>query len=69
MGRYEHVVNPADLQWEPHGEKFACRRKQLGAPAGGRMPGCSLFGIELGRPAFPARLHHGNEDVDYDEGE
>lgn len=67
MRRHEHVVNPGELEWteEAHGEKFAYRRKQLGAPAGGKMLGCSLFRLEPGKTAFPAHLHHGNEEAVY----
>lgn len=67
MGRHENVVNQDDVQWAEtaHGEKFAFARKQLGAPAGGRMLGCSLFRLEPGKAAYPAHTHFGNEEAVY----
>jgi uncharacterized cupin superfamily protein len=48
-----------------HEEKFASKRKQLGAPAGGRMLGCSLLRLEPGKTAYPAHIHYGNEEAVY----
>ena len=67
MSKHKHVVNQEDLDWveSAHGEKFASARKQLGAPAGGQMLGCSLFRLAPGKTAFPAHTHFGNEEAVY----
>ena len=67
MAKHENVVSGKDLDWEEsaHGDKFASKRKQLGAPAGGKMLGCSLFRLEPGKVAYPAHTHYGNEEAVY----
>lgn len=67
MAKHENVVNQEDFDWveSAHGNKFASQRKQLGAPAGGRMLGCSLFRLAPGKTAYPAHTHFGNEEAVY----
>ena len=65
--KHKHVVNQEECEWveSAHGDKFASKRKQLGAPAGGKMLGCSLFRLAPGKTAFPAHTHFGNEEAVY----
>ena len=63
-------VRPIDidsLEWREMKQdgRFAHRRKQLGAAAGGRMLGCSLFEIAPGKRAFPYHWHTANEEAIY----
>jgi uncharacterized cupin superfamily protein len=64
--RDPHIVNVAELEWAvtDHG-RFAARRKAFTLPAGGEKLGCSLFQVPPGKTAFPAHLHHGNEEALY----
>ncbi|MBI4082140.1 MAG: cupin domain-containing protein [Candidatus Lambdaproteobacteria bacterium] len=65
--RHANVVNVNELEWSPtaHGERFAQERKGLGAAAAGRLLGCSLYRVPAGKAAFPAHLHHANEEAIY----
>jgi hypothetical protein len=49
MAERDGVVNVEDVAWteQAHGERYAVRRKQLGA--GGRALGCSLFELPAGK--------------------
>ena len=62
-----NVVGEAELEWSEqlHGERFGHRRKQLGAAAGGRRLGCSLYEVPPGRTAFPRHYHLANEEALY----
>lgn len=61
------VVREAEIPWAEsrRGERYEARRKQLGAAAGGRMLGCSLYEIPPGKRSFPLHYHLGNEEALY----
>jgi uncharacterized cupin superfamily protein len=61
------VVHEDELAWTEsgHGRNFQSRRKQLGAAAGGRKLGCSLFELAPGKSAFPAHYRTANEEALY----
>lgn len=61
------VVNEADLPWteQDHGDRYAVKRKQLGAKAGGQKLGCSLIEIEPGKRGWPLHYHLANEEALY----
>lgn len=64
--RDPHIVNVADLEWiVTDRERFGCERKAFTAPAGGEKLGCSLYRVAPGKAAFPAHLHHANEEALY----
>lgn len=65
--RPSHVVQQDAVPWteSSHGSRFASRRKQLGAAAGGRQIGCSLFEIPPGKRSFPFHYHLANEEALY----
>ncbi|WP_416838872.1 cupin domain-containing protein [Haloferax sp. DFSO52] len=54
-----------DLDWteSERGARFAFRRKQLGAAAGGRDIGCSLYEVPPGKRPWPTHYHEGNEEA------
>jgi uncharacterized cupin superfamily protein len=62
-----NIVRQDELPWAEsgHGERFHCRRKQLGAAAGGDKLGCSLYELAPGTSAFPAHYHNANEEALY----
>lgn len=64
--RDRHIVNVADLEWvvTEHG-RFGSERKAFTGPAGGEKLGCSLYRVEQGKTAFPAHVHHANEEAIY----
>ncbi|HKJ00404.1 MAG TPA: cupin domain-containing protein [bacterium] len=64
--RHPHIVNVNDLEWivTEHG-RFGAERKAFTAPAGGRQLGFSLYRVPPGKSAFPAHLHHANEEAIY----
>jgi uncharacterized cupin superfamily protein len=61
------VVNVEDGEWTEvgNGRTYVARRKQLGAAAGGRKLGCSLYELPPGKRPFPYHLHHVNEEAIY----
>jgi uncharacterized cupin superfamily protein len=65
--RSPNLVNADDLPWvdEARGERFGFRRRQLGAAAGGRMLGCSLYELPPGRCSWPYHYHLANEEAIY----
>ena len=67
MTDHPNVVGQGDLEWgeQSHGQRFGYRRKQLGATAGGRRVGCSLYEVPPGRAAFPRHYHLANEEAIY----
>ena len=67
MSKSKHVVHVDELDWKERsrGERLGSRRKQLGAAAGGRKLGCSLFEIPPGRRPFPYHWHTANEEAIY----
>jgi uncharacterized cupin superfamily protein len=67
MKRHAAIVNQADLDWAeaPASGAFRCRRKQLGAAAGARMLGASLYEVLPGASAFPRHFHSANEEAIY----
>lgn len=67
MAKHGNIVNQNETEWTEggNGEKFAFRRKQLAAPAGGQMLGCSLIRLEPGKTAYPAHVHYANEEGVY----
>jgi uncharacterized cupin superfamily protein len=64
---HPNVAGQGDLEWgeQSHGQRFGYRRKQLGATAGGRRVGCSLYEVPPGRAAFPRHYHLANEEAIY----
>lgn len=60
-------VQQDELDWVEggHGERYASRRKQLGAAAGGQRLGCSLYEVEPGKAAWPLHYHLANEEAIY----
>ncbi len=67
MNRHRAIVNQADLGWveAPATGAFRFRRKQLGAAAGARMLGASLYEVPPGASAFPRHFHSANEEAIY----
>jgi uncharacterized cupin superfamily protein len=67
MANHPNVVGEGDLEWsgQSHGEKFACRRKQLSRAAGGEKVGCSLYEVPPRRQAWPYHYHLANEEAIY----
>ena len=65
--RHPNVVNTADLPWQDrgHGDRFAVKTKRLGAAAGGKKLGCSLYEQPPGKRAFPYHCHFANEEAVY----
>ena len=63
----KECINASELEWEQttHGERFESRRKRLSLATGGQLLGCSLFRVASGKTAFPAHLHHANEEALY----
>lgn len=61
------AVHVDDLKWSAGGgaEPFAFRRKALGAAAGGRKLGCSLYEVPPGKKAWPFHAHMANEEAIY----
>lgn len=59
-------VNENDIDWSEIGpEDIGLRRKQLGAAAGGKELGCSLYELPAGERAWPYHYHTGNEEALY----
>lgn len=67
MDRHRAIVNQAELDWveAPATGAFRFRRKQLGAAAGARMLGASLYEVPPGASAFPRHFHSANEEAIY----
>ena len=67
MANHPNVIGEGDLEWsgQSHGEKFACRRKQLSRAAGGEKVGCSLYEVPPRRRAWPYHYHLANEEAIY----
>ena len=67
MNDANEVINASELEWEQttHGERFENRRKRLSLATGGQSLGCSLFRVAPGKTAFPAHVHHANEEALY----
>ena len=65
--RHPNVINAADLPWQDrgHGDRFAVKTKRLGAAAGGKKLGCSLYEQPPGKRAFPYHCHFANEEAVY----
>jgi uncharacterized cupin superfamily protein len=62
-----NVVNQDELPWveDGHAPGFHSLRKQLGAAAGSRKLGCSLYEVAPGKSAWPAHYHTANEEAIY----
>ena len=67
MKRPDAVINVRDLEWteQDRPDRFCHRRKALGAAAGGRDLGCSLYELPPGAASFPHHYHCGNEEALY----
>ncbi len=65
MAKPHPIVNHADLPWaESSAERaFRGRRKSLGAAAGARMLGASLYEVPPGASAWPRHFHSANEEA------
>lgn len=61
------VIHEDDLDWiEPaQSPAFRSRRKKLGAAAGARMLGASIYELPPGASAFPYHYHCANEELIY----
>src|SRR5690349_10068876 len=60
----KNIINMNDLEWESdeHGN-FAHQGKRLGAAAGGKMLGTTLYKIMPGKKTFPYHYHYANEEA------
>ncbi len=67
MNRSPYVLHEEDLPWteQSHGLSYGLRRKQLGAAAGNRKLGCSLYEVFPGCKSFPYHYHCANEEAIY----
>ena len=67
MNRPPNVVHENQLEWaeESRPARFRFRRKPLGAVAGGRKLGCSLYEVLPGCRSWPYHYHWGNEEAIY----
>ncbi len=65
--RPPNIVNAEALPWSEggNGGNFAHSRKYFTHATHGEKLGCSLFRVPAGKAAFPAHLHHGNEEAIY----
>ena len=62
--RHPHIVRIADVPWEREKRgNFDHERRRLGRVAGGVQLGASLLRLAPGKAAFPAHLHHANEEA------
>jgi uncharacterized cupin superfamily protein len=65
--RHPNVVNADELEWwappVPAPKPFAGEGKRLGAAAGARHLGASLYRVPAGATRFPAHAHHANEEA------
>ncbi|KTG25587.1 cupin domain-containing protein [Haloferax profundi] len=61
------AVCEQNIDWREteRGTQFSFRRKQLGAAAGGRDIGCSLYEVPPGKRPWPTHYHEGNEEAVY----
>jgi uncharacterized cupin superfamily protein len=61
------AIDESEFDWveSETGDRFAFRRKQLGALAGGRDIGCSLYEVPPGKRPWPRHYHEGNEEALY----
>jgi uncharacterized cupin superfamily protein len=59
-----NVVHLDAIAWVDSAQgRFRSRRKALGAPAGARMIGASIYEIPPGAAAFPRHFHCANEEA------
>ena len=67
MARPPQIVHRNDVAplERTHGEKFAFQGRPLGMAAGSRKLGCTLYQVPPGKTAFPAHVHHANEEAIY----
>ncbi|HVV53313.1 MAG TPA: cupin domain-containing protein [Polyangia bacterium] len=65
--QHRNLVHAGDLPWMEiaHGERFAVKGKRLGAAAGGKKLGCSLYEQPPGKRAFQYHAHLSNEEAIY----
>lgn len=65
MPEHPNIVSESNLPriTQSHGEGFASHRKLLGAAAGGRNLGCSLYEVPPGKKAWPRHYHLANEEA------
>ena len=65
--RPRNIVNTEALPWSEGGDggAFAHSRKSFTHATEGEKLGCSLFRVLPGKAAFPAHLHHANEEAIY----
>ena len=65
--RPPNIVHTETLPWSEggNGGAFAHSRKSLTHATQGEKLGCSLFRVPPGKAAFPAHLHHANEEAIY----
>jgi uncharacterized cupin superfamily protein len=67
MARPPNVVAASSTEMfeQTHGQKYAMKRWILGAAAGGRKLGCSLYELPPGKAAWPYHYHTANEEAIY----
>ena len=65
MAKSPHVVNLSDLKLSSRskGKRFGWKRAQLGAAAGAKRIGCSMYELPPGRQSFPYHYHCANEEA------
>ena len=63
--KHPHVVSIDDVPavQSSKGTRYAFKRKQLGAAAGGVSLGCSYFELPPGKAAWPVHWHGANEEA------
>jgi uncharacterized cupin superfamily protein len=67
MSRHPQIVHQNDVTplQQSHGDKFALKARSLGMAAGSQKLGCTLYQVPPGKAAFPAHVHHANEEAIY----
>lgn len=57
-------ISIKDIEWQESTQgNFSSYRKPLGAKAGGKMLGASLYKLLPGKKAFPFHCHYANEEA------
>jgi len=67
MARHPNIVNKdvvSPLE-RTHGDKFALKGRPLGMAADSKRLGCTFYQVPPGKTAFPAHVHHANEEAVY----
>jgi uncharacterized cupin superfamily protein len=67
VARHPQIVNRDAVEplHNAHGTKYALSGRSLGVAAGSQKLGCTLYQVPPGKTAFPAHVHHANEEAVY----